>query len=182
VYAAKRAAPDTLTRQGIPDPFTGECQKAASASELEARHDLHLPRMVPGSCAADLAEAPAAPLETRPIEACTIEGVESLHPDLKPHILPNFKLLPQSKIGIGDSRRIQILKVTRYIAGLLVTGVGETVRFEHGNASGRAIEKSRRCIMSADSGTWARASDIGPLPAARQASTGHLDMNGLSGL
>src|SRR5439155_20852203 len=51
---------------------------------------------------AALAEVAAAPPESCSVKSCAIEGVESLHPDLEPHVLANVNcfLSPRSTFSI----------------------------------------------------------------------------------
>src|SRR6476646_7636870 len=77
-----------------PAPGNSNCLK------LEPRHNLHLARMESVRQSADLAEVAAAPPESCSVKSCAIEGVERLHPDLEPHVLPNVELLSQSQIDV----------------------------------------------------------------------------------
>src|SRR5690242_17557935 len=113
--------------------------------------------MEPRRQATHLAEVPGAPAEARPIEARTVKGVESLHSDLKLHIFPDAKLLPQSEINIRNSLRIQILKVAGCVASLLVARIGKAGGVQHRDSAGGAVEKGGRRILKADSRAWMRA-------------------------
>src|SRR5689334_2055108 len=112
-----------LAGPGRPDPTFTRNPRRRGGSELEARHNLHLARMEAVCQAADLTEVAAAPPESCPVEAGAIECVESLHPDLESHMLPNAELLSQSQIDVLDPLRIQILKVPGSATGLLVARV-----------------------------------------------------------
>src|SRR6478672_8165632 len=92
VSVAPRTIWSALSRRSPrPAPGNSNCLK------LEPRHNLHLARMESVRQSADLAEVAAAPPESCSVKSCAIEGVERLHPDLEPHVLPNVELLSQSQ-------------------------------------------------------------------------------------
>src|SRR5215472_19131440 len=132
----------------------------AALSKLETRHHLHLARMEAVRQTGHLSKAAKAKLEGCPVEACPIQGVKCLHADLQLLCFANLEFFPQRQIDVFDSLVVQVFEVAWGTAQLLVAGISETVRVEHRDAGGRAVQERRRRVMRADSSARARASHV----------------------
>ena len=146
------------------------------------RDNLHLAGAKTVGQTAHLSEIAIAVPEPGAIKAGAIEGIERLHTHLELCAFPNAELLPQAHVDVGDPLGVQIIEVSRRVAELLISWIGETGRVNDGGPVIGAVQKRRCRIVIADAGARRAARNIGTLPAARDAVAAHLNVHRLSGL